>query len=72
MLAILLNTLWTLSCLQESLAEYVIMWDDDIQPSATCLAAYVQAFKEHGKVRLTQPMQSDFVCSHFGCSVRLE
>lgn len=44
-----------LLCLQESLAEYVIMWDDDIQPSATCLAAYVQAFKQHDKVR--QPDQ---------------
>jgi GT2 family glycosyltransferase len=37
--------------LQESLAEYVILWDDDIKPSPGCLAAYVQAFREHPEVR---------------------
>jgi len=36
--------------LQESLAEYIIMWDDDIKPSANCLAAYVKAFRQHPEV----------------------
>ncbi len=37
---------------QESLAEYVILWDDDIKPSPGCLAAYVQAFREHPEVNV--------------------
>jgi hypothetical protein len=37
--------------LQESLAEYVVLWDDDIKPSPGCLAAYMQAFSEHPEVR---------------------
>lgn len=37
--------------MQESLAEYVIFWDDDITPSRECIAAYVQAMKQHPQVR---------------------
>lgn len=37
--------------LQESLAEYVIFFDDDITPDPDCLAAYVRAFREHPQVR---------------------
>ncbi|WIA23095.1 hypothetical protein OEZ86_010001 [Tetradesmus obliquus] len=33
--------------LQESLADYVIMWDDDIRPEPGCLAAYVTAMQQH-------------------------
>lgn len=36
--------------LQESLAEYVILWDDDIKPSPGCVAAYVEAFWQHPQV----------------------
>jgi hypothetical protein len=36
--------------LQESLSEYVIMWDDDIKPAHNCLAAYVDAFHKHPQV----------------------
>lgn len=39
------------ACLmQESLAEYIIFWDDDIKPSSDCLAAYVEAFQKHPQV----------------------
>uniref|UniRef100_A0A383VE35 Glycosyltransferase 2-like domain-containing protein n=1 Tax=Tetradesmus obliquus TaxID=3088 RepID=A0A383VE35_TETOB len=35
--------------LQESLADYVILWDDDIRPTQDpgCLAAYVRAMQQH-------------------------
>lgn len=36
--------------MQESLAEYIIFWDDDIKPSSDCLAAYVEAFQKHPQV----------------------
>lgn len=36
--------------LDESLAEWVVLWDDDVCPEAGCLAAYVAAFKAHPQV----------------------
>jgi hypothetical protein len=37
-------------CLDESLAECVIFWDDDVMPAPGCIAAYVAAFKQHPEV----------------------
>ena len=39
--------------LQESLADYIIFWDDDITPAAQCLAAYVQAMMQQPQVTTT-------------------
>jgi len=36
--------------LQESLAEYIIFWDDDIKPSQSCLAAYAEAIVNNPQV----------------------
>ena len=37
-------------CLDESLAEYVVFWDDDVEPEEGCLAAYIRAFHEDPEV----------------------
>lgn len=37
-------------CLDESLAECVIFWDDDVMPAPGCIAAYVAAFKQSPEV----------------------
>lgn len=58
-------------CLQESLADYIIFWDDDIKPEAACLSAYIAAFQKHPQVLPARDSLSNIGCGVAVCGPAL-